>query len=292
MTPLRQRMIEDMQLRSLSPQTQKLYLRAVEKLAEYYHKSPEAITDEELRQYFLYLRNEKKVAYKTATIHLCAIKFLYQHSLRRELRTLDLVRPQRTQKLPDVLSVEEVHRVLTHVHLAHHQVCLSTIYACGLRVSEGAQLQVSEIDSARSALHIRCSKGEKDRYVPLPETTLIMLRQHWRTHRHPTYLFPTRTRFGGLKAGAAQPITTRSVQRAFASALKRSGINKEATVHTLRHSWATHLLEAGINLRLIQAYLGHSSPQTTALYTHLTPRAQTTATDVINQLAGDLPWPR
>ena len=163
MTPLRQRMIEDMQLRNLTQQTQKVYLRAVEKLAEYYHKSPEVITDEELRQYFVYLRTEKKVAHRTANVDLHAIKFLYQHTLQRELRTLELVLPKRTQKLPDVLSVEEVHQILAHVHRSHHQVCLSTIYACGLRVSEGAQLQISEIDSAREMLHIRCSKGEKDR---------------------------------------------------------------------------------------------------------------------------------
>ena len=141
MTALRQRMIEDMQLRNLSEQTQKLYLASVERLAKHYHKSPEAISDEELRQYFLYLRNEKKVARSTATAELCAIKFLYQHSLHRELGTLELVRPKKSQKLPDVLSVEEVHQLLEHVHLPHHQICLSTIYACGLRVSEGARIQ-------------------------------------------------------------------------------------------------------------------------------------------------------
>jgi site-specific recombinase XerD len=290
MTPLRQRMIEDMQLRNLSEQTQKSYLASVERLAKHYDKSPEAISDEELRQYFLYLRNEKQVAHSTATVELCAIKFLYEQSLHRDLRTLALVRPKKTQKLPDVLSVEEVHQLMRHVHRPHHHVCLSTIYACGLRVSEGAQLQISEIDSARAMLHIRCSKREKDRYVPLPETTLTMLRQHWSTHRHPTYLFPARTRYGFLQANSSQPMTTRSVQRAFAAALEESSIGKEATVHTLRHSWATHLLEAGIDLRLIQAYLGHSSPQTTALYTHLTHQAGIGATDVINQLADNLPW--
>ena len=292
MTPLRQRMIEDMQLRELSESTQKLYLRAVEKLAEYYHKSPEVISDEELRQYFLYLRNEKKVAHSTASIELNGIKFLYDHTLQRELRTLRLVRPRKTYQLPDVLSVEEVQLLLAQVRLPHYQVCLSTIYACGLRISEGTKLQIDEIDSARMMLHIRNSKGAKDRYIPLPEATLTLLRQHWTVHRHPTYLFPARSRGRGdlYQAQTTKPMAMRSVQRALASALKQSGINKEATPHTLRHSWATHLLEAGVNLRLIQAYLGHTSPQTTALYTHLTHKAEVMATDVINQLANSLPW--
>lgn len=292
MTSLRQRMIEDMQLRELSKSTQRLYIRAVEKLAAYYHKSPEAISDEELRHYFLYLRNDKKVARNTANVELSGIKFLYELTLQRELRTLQLVRPKKTHNLPDILSVEEVQRLLEQVRFPHYQVCLSTIYACGLRISEGTQLQIDEIDSARMLLHIRNSKGEKDRYIPLPQVTLNMLRQYWVGHRHPVYLFPARSRGSSQKyqAQSTQPMSMRSVQRAMLSARKCSGINKEITPHTLRHSWATHLLEAGVNLRLIQSYLGHTSPQTTALYTHLTHKAEVMATDVINQLADNLPW--
>lgn len=292
MTSLRQRMIEDMQLRELSESTQKVYVRAVEKLAAYYHKSPEAISDEELRHYFLYLRNDKKVARSTARVELSGIKFLYELTLQRELRTLQLVRPKKTHNLPDILSVEEVQLLLAQVRLPHYQVCLSTIYACGLRISEGTQLQIDEIDSTRKMLHIRNSKGEKDRYIPLPQVTLIMLRQYWAVHRHPIYLFPVRSRGSSEKhqAQSTKPMSMRSVQRAMLSARERSGINKEVTPHTLRHSWATHLLEAGVNLRLIQSYLGHTSLQTTALYTHLTYKAEVIATDIINQLADNLPW--
>lgn len=290
MTPLRQRMIEDMQLRELSEGTQKLYIRSVRKLAEYYNKSPEAISDEELRRYFLYLRNEKKVARRTATVDLCAIRFLYKYTLQREVQSLQLVRPKKTKDLPDILSIEEVYHLLEHIRRPHYQVCLGTIYACGLRVSEGAQLQTDEIDGSRMMLHVRDSKGEKDRYIPLPQITLDMLRLHWCTHHHPTFLFPARTHGGKTKVNAAKSMTERSMQRALEEALKLSGISKEATPHTLRHSWATHLLEASVNLRVILSYLGHSSPQTTALYTHLTHKTEAMATDVVNQLADSLPW--
>jgi len=153
------------------------------------------------------------------------------------------------------------------------------IYACGLRIQEGVSLQVSHIDSARMVLHIHAGKGNKDRRVPLPLPALVRLRTHWRTHRHPIWLFPARYR-----DSLDQPMAQRSVARAFQVALQESGIQKPATVHTLRHSWATHLLEAGINLRIIQDWLGHRSPRTTALYTHLTPQAEAAAATTSQRL--------
>lgn len=143
MTPLRQRMIEDMQLHGLSEITQDRYVRAVRQFAEHYDKSPDKITEEELRQYFLYLKNEKQVSRSTCTIALCGIKFLYEHTLKREWSTLTLIRPAREHKLPVVLSVEEVHQILSHLRLPHYRVCLGTIYGCGLRVSEGVKLEVN-----------------------------------------------------------------------------------------------------------------------------------------------------
>lgn len=284
MTPLRQRMLDDMQLKGFSGSTQKLYLRAVRLLAEHYRKSPDRISEEELRQYFLYVKNVKKWSRSASTIALCGIKFFYTHTLKRDWTTLRFVRPPKEKKLPVVLTVAEVKRILSHVRLLRHRVCLFTIYSAGLRLSEGTHLQVPDIDSARMLIHIRHGKGAKDRYVPLSETTLTLLRQFWKTHRNPLWLFPGPGRNGRGMATADKPVSHNVVQDAFRDALRQSGINKRAQVHTLRHSFATHLLEAGVNLRLIQDYLGHNSPKTTALYTHLTRIAQEAATKTLNQL--------
>jgi len=276
MTTLRQRMIEDMQLRGLSERTQESYVRAVRQLAEHYGKSPDQLSEEELRQYFLYLKNEKHASRSTCTLALCGIKFLYEYTLHKDWPTLSFVRPPREHKLPVVLSQEEVCRILGCLRQPHYRVCLTTIYSCGLRLQEGVQLQVADIDSARMLVRVRHGKGNKDRYVPLPHRTLELLRAYWVTHRPQVWLFPGR--------GGTTPLDKTGVQRAFHAALQESGIQKPATVHTLRHSYATHLLEAGVNLRVIQVYLGHSSPSTTALYTHLTRPVEALATETINRL--------
>ncbi len=279
MTILRQRMLEDMQLRGLAPKTQEAYVRAVRQLADYYNKSPDSITEEDLRGYFLYLKNEKQVSRSAYTVALCGIKFFYERTLRQQWLVLDLVRPAKEQKLPVVLSQEEVRAILGHVRLPPYRVCLSTIYACGLRLQEGIHLKVGDIDSDRMTLWVRKGKGNKDRGVPLPQPTLALLRTHWSSHRHAVWLFPARN-----AANAEKPIGDSSVQKAFKAALHESGIQKPATVHTLRHSWATHLLDSGINLRLIQRWMGHSSIQTTTRYLHLTRPAEERAGAVINQL--------
>jgi integrase/recombinase XerD len=200
-----------------------------------------------------------------------------------------LLRPRKEQKLPVVLSVEEVRQVLSCVRKLHFRVCLSTIYACGLRISEGVALEVSDVDSARRMLHVRLAKGGQDRYVPLPETTLTMLRQFWVNHRHPTWLFPQYPRAGVMWTPSPTPMAVSGVRYAFATALARSGVHKPASVHTLRHSWATHLLESGVSLRLIQVWLGHQSLRTTALYTHLTAKTEGQAVALLNHLMEDLP---
>jgi integrase/recombinase XerD len=289
-TPLRQRMIEDMQLRGLSERTQETYLRTVRQLAEHYGSSPDQICEEELRQYFLYLENDKQVAASTFTQALCGIKFFYEHTLGREWATLDLIRPRREKKLPVVLSVAEVSQVLRCVRRQRYRVCLGTIYSCGLRLQEGLDLQVCDIDGDRMMLHVRRGKGAKDRYVPLPEYTLKALRQYWNVHRHAEWLFPAPTQPGIPLTNATKSMDGRGMQRAFHIALQESEIQKPATVKTLRHSYATHLLEAGVNLRVIQAYLGHSSPKTTAIYTHLTRNVEDLALEGINRVMGDLRW--
>jgi site-specific recombinase XerD len=282
MTVLRQKMIEDMQLRGLSERTQETYVRVVRQLAEYYHKPLDQLSEAELRRYLLYLKNDKKAAPSTCTQTLCGLKFFYQQTLHRHWPILDFVRPSREHQLPVVLSQAEVQQILGCLRRPSYRVCLSTIYSCGLRLLEGVRLQVDQIDSSRMVVHLRQAKGNKDRYVPLPQRTLELLRGYWVSHRHPVWLFPS-ARDGG------QPFDESGVQKAFRAALQESGINKAASVHTLRHSWATHLLEAGVNLRLIQAWLGHTSLTTTAIYTHLTVKAEAQAVERINALMAELP---
>jgi site-specific recombinase XerD len=284
MSALRQKMIEDMQLRGFAARTQEAYLNAVRQLAKHYHKPPDQIDEEELRQYFLFLKNEKQAARASCTIALCGIKFLFERTLGREWKTFEFVRPAQEKKLPVVLSIAEVRRVLSCVHHLRYRVCLTTIYTCGLRLLEGVQLQVTDIDGARQLLHIHQGKGGKDRYVPLPAGCLQLLRGHWLTHRHPLWLFPS-----PLKA-TNQPMNASGVERAFRAAVKEAGIHKHATVHTLRHSYATHLLEAGVNLRIIQSYLGHASPKTTSIYTHLTSITEAQTRDTIEKMVASL-WP-
>lgn len=280
MSALRQKMIEDMQLKGLAVRTQEAYVNAVLQLSKRYKKSPDCIEEEELREYFLYLKNEKRVADSTFAIALCGIKFFYEQTLKREWHILQLVRPDRKKKLPVVLSMEEVKRVLDCVHRFSYQVCLHTIYACGLRLLEGTRLRVKDIDSERKMIHVVLGKGNKDRYVPLPDHTLKLLRHLWVTHRHPEWMFPARH---GLEA-----MDETGLQRAFRAALRESGVHKEASVHTLRHSYATHLLEAGVDLRIIQSYLGHASPSTTAIYTHLTSVTEAQVQQRINQIHAEL----
>jgi site-specific recombinase XerD len=282
MTTLRQRMIEDMQLHSFSERTQDSYLRVVRQLAAYFNKPPDQINEEELRQYFLYLKNVKKASRSTITLALCGIKFFYERTLLRQWATLALVRPPREKKLPVVLSVDEVRQILSRVRRWRYRVCLSTIYACGLRLQEGLHLQIGQIDGGRQLLHVCHGKGGKDRYVPLPQPVLDMLRQYWATHRDPVWIFPS------SHQTVKGPMDASGLQRAFRAALLDSGIQKPATVHTLRHSYATHLLEAGLNLRLIQLYLGHASPNTTAIYTHLTQPSEDLAIQAVNRVVAGL----
>jgi len=288
MTELRKRMIECLQLRGLSERTQEAYTRAVRQLAEHYHKSPDLMTEEELRQYFLFIKNVKHYSRNTMTIALCGIKFFYEQTLHRPWAILGILQPAPEKKLPVILSLAEVRKILAQVRLARYRVCLTTIYSCGLRLQEGTNLRLADIDSGRMMIHVRHGKGAKDRYVPLPERTLQLLRQYWTQHHNPVLLFPAEGRDHINLARSTEPISKSSVQDAFRAALKASGNNKRASVHTLRHSWATHLLEAGVNLRLIQEWLGHSSPATTSVYTHLTVKAAQLGAQTINQLMSDL----
>jgi len=285
MTKLRERMLEDMQLKGFSERTQECYMRSVRQLAHHFNKPPDQITEEELRHYFLHIKNVKKWKRATVTIALCGIKFFYTQTLERQWTLFDLVRPQRERRLPAILTRNEIQRILKCVRFPIYRVCLLTIYSCGLRLTEGATLKVSDIDSPRMVVHIEQGKGGKDRYVPLPKRTLIELRNWYKTHRNPNWIFPAAGRPGNHDefAWAIRPTPITNVQDAFRAALRKSGINKRASVRTLRHSYATHLVELGVNLRLIQEYLGHMSPKTTAIYTHLTDVAKNQANKIINR---------
>jgi integrase/recombinase XerD len=280
MSTIRERMIEDMQLHGYSAKTQTVYLGAVRGLAGHYHRSPDSITQEELRSYFLYLVKERGVARSTLTIHLSGIKFFFEKTLKREWLIFNLVRPKKRTKLPVVLSPDEVKHILPLVKTPAVRMALTVIYACGLRLSEGLNLKAQDIDSSRMLPWVRNGKGGKDRCVPLPERLLELLREYWKLHRPRLYLFP--------KQKKREPIYATTLQKTFKIVLLQSGIRKEASIHTLRHSYATHLLEKGINLRVIQELLGHQSPQTTARYTHLTDKGFHALIETLNHLTADL----
>lgn len=281
---LRQRFLEDLQLQGLSVRTQQAYVRAVRQLADHVGKSPAEISEEELRQYFLHVKNERHWARASMTQAICGIKRFFEQTLQREWRVLDVVRPAKEKRLPVILTVEEVRQILSTVRLLRYRACLTLIYSCGLRLKEALHVQVPDIDAARMLLHVRLGKGGKDRSVPLAQTTVELLRQYWTTHRNPLWLFPAPGRGGNEARTATEPMPQEGVQAAFRAALKESGISKKAAVHTLRHSYATHLLDAGVNLRQIQTYLGHRSVQTTSAYTHLTAISNAQACEAIEGL--------
>jgi site-specific recombinase XerD len=258
-------MLEDMQLHGYARATQAAYVHAVEALAQYHGQSPDRLTEEQVRQFFLHLINRKRVSEGTLKTYRGGIQFFYTATLQRAMPLFDLVARKRRRRLPVVLSFEEVQHLLGLVREPVPRMCLTTIYSCGLRLSEGARLKVRNIDSKRMMVEVRNGKGGKDRLVPLPTRTLELLRDYWK-QQHPRprpWLFPDRRKPG-------EPLDRHYPYKVLKAALRVSGIPKNVNVHTLRHSYATHLLEAGVDLRVIQEILGHKSPKTTAIYTHLT----------------------
>jgi site-specific recombinase XerD len=283
------RMIQALQLNGKGERTQEAYARAVRMLIEFQHQAPDEITADELQTYFLHRRNVSR--WSPATLRICYAgnRFFFEKVLQRDWPLLQLLRAQRERKLPAVLSVEEVRRALGCVRTVHNSAFLTTVYSCGLRLQEGLHLEVSDIDSARMMIHVHRGKGAKDRYGPLPGATLGLLRKYWRTHRNPKLLFPAVGRGHQAAPGAATPMATSSVQGAFRQAVRAAGIHKrQVSLHTLRHSYATHLLEAGVNLRAIQRYMGHTNLETTMVYLHLTQKGQEDAYHLIDAVMGGL----
>jgi site-specific recombinase XerD len=285
-TALRQRMLQDLQLAGLSERTQEAYLRAVRQLADHFHTPPDRLGEHQVRDYFLHLKNDRNFASASLVIAYSGIKFFYSHTTPRDWPTLQRLRVRKKKRLPDVLSVDEVRRLIAAVRTPHNRAYFWTVYSLGLRLEEGLHLQVGDIDGERMLVHVRRGKGAKDRYVPLPGRTLSVLRQYWATHRHPEWLFPATGRDGHQTATADQPMTRSSVQKAMSRVVDELKIQKAISIHSLRHSYATHLLEAGVNLRLIQQYLGHSSLLSTMVYLHLTTASQEQAVARIEKLMG------
>jgi len=261
MTPLRKRMIDALEARNMSPKTTKLYVDCIARFARHFAKSPEKLGPEEVRSYLLYLIQERKAAWGTYKQALAALRFLYRWVLERGDMVQDIRGPRPERRLPVVLSFDEVHRFFAAISSFKHRTLLMTAYAAGLRVSEAASLRVSDIDSQRMVIRVVQGKRKKDRYTVLSPLLLQMLRHYWWAGRPKDYLFPGRGKTGH--------VTSSTVQRVCQEAQREAGLGKEVTPHTLRHSFATHLLEAGTDLRVIQELLGHSSPRTTAMYTHV-----------------------
>jgi site-specific recombinase XerD len=261
MGKLREQMIVDLQLSGIKPQTQKNYLREVGNLAKYFNRSPEELGEAELKEYLLYLINKRRLSEGTFRFYVAGLKFLYRTTLKREWPVEKIRHPKRAKKLPVVLDLSEVVAILSVTKNLKHKAILMITYSSGLRVNETARLKLTDIDSKRMTVKVSDGKGSKDRYSILSQATLECLRQYWKKYR------PTEWLFEGQKKDCH--ISMSSIQQLFQKARKRAGITKPVSVHTLRHSFATHLIEAGTSLHHVQLLLGHRSPTTTTVYLHV-----------------------
>lgn len=254
------KMLFEMELRGYSPQTQKHYLNHVRLLEKYMGKPPESITPEEIKL-FLHHRIKKGISYSNVDISCNAFKLMFNYVLGRDYSDNVIVRPKKSKKLPYVLSKEEILSILGHVSNLKHKTVLLTIYSAGLRISEALSLACSDIDSKNMLIRVRSGKGDKDRFTILGQENLLMLRRYWSIYKPKELLFP------GLSED--KPLSARNIQQVFKSAKESAGISKPVSVHSLRHSFATHLLENNTDLRTIQVLLGHTNINTTCIYLHL-----------------------
>lgn len=276
MTPLRRKMYEDMQLHGLAERTQQSYVRAVKGLAKHYNRSPDVLTEEEIRKFFLHLVETRKVSKSTVTVYLSGLKFFYQKTLGKTMPVFGLIRTRRRKKLPTVLTIEEIKAIFACVRSPVIRMLLTMIYSCGLRLAEATHLKLASVDMGRMQVKVT-GKGGKDRYVPLPRRSKQLLQAYLDKHRPADWLFTG-------KVNNAVPCPKGTVQKAFKAALIQTGISKPATVHTLRHSYATHLLENGIDIRIIQRALGHKHFSTTMVYAHLTAKSVNSYCKVVDAI--------
>jgi integrase/recombinase XerD len=267
-THLRQAMLEELHRRNYAASTITYYVKNVEQFARYFRRSPDRLNQTHLRTYQAYLIREQKLAPRTVKLHVCAIRFLFNRILRRRYLVEETPYPKMARRLPTVLTVEEVQRLIAAARTLTDRTMLMVLYSTGMRNAEMRHLQIGDIDSRAMLIHIRHGKGGHDRYVPLSAALLATLREHWRWMQPRTYLFP-----GTLHNWRVdRPITPKVVWDACRKAAHRAGLTKRVSAHTLRHSFATHLLEAGADLRTIQLLLGHAEVRHTVLYLHLSRR--------------------
>ena len=273
-----------LQLAGMSERTCECYTRSVRQLVEFYSIAPDKISETQLQDYFLHRKNKNK--WSAATLRICysGIKFFFVNVLKKDWHTLSMVHAKREKRLPSVLSLDEIRLLLDSVTTPQNKAFLTTVYSCGLRLNEALHLQVKDIDADRMSIHVHRGKGAKDRYVPLPLATLTGLRDYWKRHRNPVLIFPALGRGGTTGPTSVIPMTKSTVQGALRRVVKQLEFKKRISVHTLRHSYATHLLEAGVNIRRIQQYLGHASLNTTMIYLHLTTQGHERAYGIINDL--------
>jgi integrase/recombinase XerD len=276
MTELRRRMLEELQLRNYSPNTIDTYIRCVANFAQHFRISPDRLGPEHIRQYQLFLVQRKKVAWAVFNQTVCALRFFYHHVLHRDWMIEHIPYPRHEQKLPVVLSPAEVAAVFEATRNLKHRTILMTIYAAGLRVSELTHLRVTDIDSQRQVICVRQGKGRKDRQVMLSPKLLEVLRIYWKSHQPAVWLFP-----GGVPG---RPITRETVLTICRQAGEAAHLSKRISPHTLRHCFATHLLEDAIDLRRIQVLLGHRNLKTTAKYLHVSNLAVRTTVSPLDRL--------
>ena len=267
MTYLRKRMLEELQRRNYSSETARAYLFAIKDFATYFGKRPDQLGQEHLRRYQLHLLNDCKLTVETIVGRIAALRFFFVKVLHRPYRELDLVYPKRPERLPVILSEEEVARLIESASTSYHRVILMTLYGTGLRREELCRLKVTDVDSQRMVVHVRRGKGQKDRDVTLSPRLLEVLRAYWKWRKPKTYLFPSYH-----CKRREQPISSKTVYYAVREAARRAGIKKKVSPHLLRHSWATHLLERGTDLKTIQILLGHFDLEATTIYLHLSQR--------------------
>ena len=277
-----------LKLAGMSKRTQETYTRSVCQIVNFYNKTPDLITEIELEDYFLHRQENDKWSSATMRIAYCGVRAFFQNVLKREWHVFTYMNAKREKRLPCVLSRQEVFNILNSVTTFHNYAFLSTVYSCGFRLSEGLAIQVSDIDSQRMMIHVHRGKGAKDRFVPLPQNTLDLLRRYWKTHKNPKLIFPAIGRGRNQGPTSKKPMSIEGVQGAFRRAKSDAGITKRrVSIHTLRHSYATHLLEAGTNPRLIQRYMGHSQLETTMVYFHFTNKGTEDAYAIIdNEMKG------
>lgn len=252
----------DLELKGFSPNTQKLYLTHVKQFVEHFKKSPLDLGESEIKEYLHFLITERNLSNSYISGAYSALKFLYETTLKRKWEMEGIPRTKRQKRLPIILSKEEVKRLIDVTTNIKHKAILTTIYSGGLRVSEAANLKLKDIDSSNMQIRIEQGKGNKDRCTILSDKNLEFLRRYYQLYHPTTWLFPGQS--------VEEPITSRTIQRIFEQSKQKAAINKDVTVHSLRHSFATHLLEAGTDIYHIQLLLGHSSVKTTSIYIHLT----------------------